>query len=101
MIGASDPISTQGVVGDTPTADLRPVTSIGVLDMSLEDAKKFLDQVDQSSALQQRLQEHKGQLVSIGQEHGFSFTQDELHDELRDRWAVSKPKDDPDTCTLG
>lgn len=68
--------------------------------MSMEDAKKFLDEVNNSPALQKKLQDHQGQLAAIAKEHGFDITQTELQDELRERWAVSKPKDDPDTCTM-
>ena len=68
--------------------------------MSKADAKKFLDSVDQSSNLQSRLEEHRSKIADIAAEHGYEFTAEELHDELRNRWQVSKPKDDPDTCTM-
>ena len=71
--------------------------------MASDDAAKFLDKVDQDSELQDQLREHQANLVKLGQEHGFEFTQQELHAHLRDRWGVTKPPayDDPDTTTVG
>ncbi len=68
--------------------------------MPAEHAKSFIDQVNQDPDLQKELQEAKAKLVEIAQGKGYNFTQDELHDELRRRWDVSKSKDDPETCTM-
>lgn len=68
--------------------------------MSAADAKKFIDMVNQDPALQQQVQQVKGALVDLAQKNGLSLTTEELHDELRGRWEVDKPKDDPDTCTI-
>jgi len=68
--------------------------------MSAADAKKFIDMVNQSPDLQKQVQQVKGALVDLAQKNGLNVTTEELHDELRDRWEVDKPKDDPDTCTI-
>ncbi len=71
--------------------------------MAADEAAKFLDKVDSDSDLQKKLKDHQASLVQMGKEHGFEFTQKELHSHLRERWGVSKPPayDDPDTTTLG
>ena len=69
--------------------------------MAAEDAKKFLDHVSQNPDVQAKVQDARAHLVNLGQEHGYDFSQEDLHDELRRRWGVTKPKDDPDTTTLG
>lgn len=63
-------------------------------------AKAFIDQVDTNKAMQNQLQQAAANFVEVGKQHGYHFTQEELHDELRRRWEISKPKDDPDTCTV-
>ena len=71
--------------------------------MAADDAKKFLDAIDNDPELQQKLKEHHANLVRMGKEQGFEFTQSELHEHLRQRWGVTKPPsyDDPDTSTAG
>lgn len=68
--------------------------------MSAEDAKKFIDLVNTDTQLQDAVKKVKGQMVDLAAQRGLTVTHDELHDELRDRWEVDKPKDDPDTCTI-
>lgn len=68
--------------------------------MSHEDAKRFIDQIDEDPKLQHRLHAAAANFVAVGEEHGYHFTQSELHEELRKRWGVKKPADDPDTYTV-
>jgi predicted ribosomally synthesized peptide with nif11-like leader len=68
--------------------------------MADNGAKEFLDKIDKDPVLQSKLQDATANFVELGKQHGFKFTQEELHDELRQRWNISKPKDDPDTCTV-
>lgn len=68
--------------------------------MSAEDAKKFIDLVNSSPELQERVTQIKGAMVDLAAQQGLTVTAEELHDELRDRWEIDKPKDDPDTCTI-
>ena len=68
--------------------------------MSAQDAKKFIDLVNTDPQLQEEVKKAKGVMVDLAAQHGLTVTPDELHDELRDRWGVQKPKDDPDTCTI-
>ena len=96
MMGEIDPNQMASALRRFPIHGLPE----GVQNMSTNDAKKFLDEVNKDPNLQKKLQDHQGQLANIGKDHGFNFTQAELQEELRERWAVSKPKDDPDTCTM-
>lgn len=68
--------------------------------MASSDAKKFIDAINNDPALQAKVQAAQGQMVDVAKEAGFDVSHDELHDELRQRWDVSKSKDDPDTCTF-
>ncbi len=65
--------------------------------MATEDVKKFLDRVNREPEVQKKLQEAQARFVEIGKEHGYDFTKEELHGELRQRWGITKAKDDPDT----
>ena len=67
---------------------------------SSNSAKDFLNAVDSNPALQNQLQQAQANIVKLGAEHGYDFTLDDLHNELRDRWAIEKPADDPNTCTV-
>lgn len=67
---------------------------------STNQAKAFLDQIDTNPDLQSALQETQANFVKLGAQHGFNFTSEELHEELRKRWDINKAKDDPDTCTV-
>lgn len=68
--------------------------------MSAEDAKKFIDLVNSTPQLQEEVTKIKGAMVDLAAKQGLTVTAEELHDELRDRWEIDKPKDDPDTCTI-
>ncbi len=68
--------------------------------MATGDVRRFLDQVDSNPALQETLMQAQGQFVQAGKDRGFDFTAEDLHDELRQRWGINKPMDDPHTCTF-
>ncbi len=63
-------------------------------------AHEFLAKIDKDPELQAKMQAAQANIIEIGKQNGFNFTLDELHDELRKRWEISKPKDDPNTCTV-
>ncbi len=63
-------------------------------------AQEFLAKIDQDPALQAEMQKAQANIVEIGKQNGFTFSLDELHDELRKRWEITKPKDEPNTCTV-
>ncbi len=70
------------------------------MDPQKNGAQEFLAKIDKDPELQAQMQEAQANIIEIGKQHGFDFTADELHDELRKRWEISKPKDDPNTCTV-
>jgi len=67
--------------------------------MSAKNVKKFLDEVDKSPELQQKLKKLRANWVKLGKKHGYDFTIKELHAHVAARWGVKKPPeyDDPDT----
>lgn len=67
--------------------------------MSVEHAKKYLDNVLQDPNLQKELPDVHGQLTQLGKKHGYNFSSDELKDELRRRWQ-EKDENDVDTCMM-
>jgi predicted ribosomally synthesized peptide with nif11-like leader len=69
--------------------------------MAAQDATKFVEALKTNTAMQNDVEEARNRMVEVGKKHGYNFTQDELHDELRQRWGVTKAKDDPDTTTVG
>ena len=71
-----------------------------MMDATNNGAHEFLAKIDKDPKLQAEMQEAQANILEIAKQHGFVFTLDELHDELRKRWEISKPKDDPNTCTV-
>lgn len=69
--------------------------------MSEANAEKFLDKAKNDSALQDELQNQRSKFMATAKQHGYEFTQEELHNVLKKRWAVKKPHDDPDTTCAG
>lgn len=61
--------------------------------MSAEDAKKFVDLINSDPQLQEEVKENRGNLTNLAAQRGFTFTQAELHDELRARWGIDKLED--------
>lgn len=75
--------------------------------MSLQEAHRFLEKVNEDSDLQKKLQEVGANFTSVAKAHGFDFTQDELSQKLHERWKIPgkqkgpKDPDTPDTCFFG
>lgn len=62
--------------------------------MSVDSARQFIDQIDQDAALQSAVGAPASvNLSEIGIAHGYEFTQEELHEELRQRWQMKQPED--------
>lgn len=70
--------------------------------MATADAKNFLDAVDQNqSGLRAQLKGTFDQIVQIAQQNGYNVSDEDLRNELRQRWGISNApnyQSDPDTC---
>jgi predicted ribosomally synthesized peptide with nif11-like leader len=69
--------------------------------MAAQDAKSFLDAVDQDPELRKKLSGSFQQIVKTAQENGYNISAKDLAQELRMRWGMTNPPDydsDPDTC---
>ena len=66
-----------------------------------KDAKDFFDKVASDPELQKQIKEAQGRLLEIAKKHGFEFSQAEMNQHLRERWAVDNPPkfDDVDITT--
>ena len=65
------------------------------------DAQKFLDAVDQDPNLRAQLQGAMTQIVQTAQQNGYNVTENELREELRNRWGMTNPPnyhENPNTC---
>ena len=65
------------------------------------DAQNFLDAVDQDPELRAKLQGAMAQIVQTAQENGYNVTENELREELRNRWGMTNPPnyhENPNTC---
>jgi predicted ribosomally synthesized peptide with nif11-like leader len=65
------------------------------------DAQNFLDAVDQDPQLRAKLQGAMTQIVQTAQENGYNITENDLREELRNRWGMTNPPnyhENPDTC---
>jgi predicted ribosomally synthesized peptide with nif11-like leader len=71
--------------------------------MATQDAKNFLDTVDQDPALRAQVKGSFDQVVQTAQQRGYNVSKKDLADELRTRAGMTSPppgyQDDPDTCT--
>jgi predicted ribosomally synthesized peptide with nif11-like leader len=69
--------------------------------MPSDDAKSFLDAVDQDPELRAKLNGALDQIVQTAKENGYNFDANDLRDELRNRWGMSNPPnyhENPQTC---
>jgi predicted ribosomally synthesized peptide with nif11-like leader len=71
--------------------------------MSQQEAKRFADALENDPRIRARVKGAWEHIVKVAKDEGYSFTDHELHDEMRDRWGASKlPKanetDHPFTC---
>jgi predicted ribosomally synthesized peptide with nif11-like leader len=69
--------------------------------MSAQDAKNFLDAVDQDPELRNQVKGAVHQIVTTAQNHGYNFSGQDLQEELHRRWGMNPPPGgeiDPDTC---
>jgi predicted ribosomally synthesized peptide with nif11-like leader len=68
------------------------------------DAKSFLDAVDQDPQLRAKLRGSLQHIVNAAAEHGYNISENDLRAELRAKWGMSTPPNyhsDPDTCFFG
>jgi predicted ribosomally synthesized peptide with nif11-like leader len=72
--------------------------------MAAQDAKNFLDAVDQDPDLQAQVKGSFDQVINTAQQHGYNVSKKDLSDELTRRWGMTNaPSTDdagPDTCFL-
>lgn len=72
--------------------------------MATEDAKKFLDAVDQNPDLQAQVKGSFDQVINTARQHGYNISKKDLSDELTRRWGMTNAPDTddvgPDTCFL-
>jgi predicted ribosomally synthesized peptide with nif11-like leader len=70
--------------------------------MSVQDAKKFVDEAEKDPELRKAGQQHWDSIAAAAKKHGLSFTRSELQQHLREKWSVPQmpAKDDVDTCTI-
>jgi predicted ribosomally synthesized peptide with nif11-like leader len=64
-------------------------------------AQNFLDAVDQDPQLRAKLKGAMEQIVQTAQESGYNVTENDLREELRNRWGMQNPPnyhENPDTC---
>ena len=71
--------------------------------MSVENAKKFFDDVDKDEHLRNEVRKNFRNLSAVAQKHGYHFKSSEMLEHLKSRWGATKsPKlgngDDADTC---
>lgn len=67
--------------------------------MAQDEARRFLDAVDQDPEMQKKMKAAWSNIVDLGKEHGYDFTMAEFNEHLHERWGIRKPlpEDDPDT----
>jgi predicted ribosomally synthesized peptide with nif11-like leader len=72
--------------------------------MAVQDAKNFLDAVDQDPELRTRVKGAFHQIVETAQQNGYNISAKDLADELRRRWGMNPQTQDgadPDTFCIG
>ena len=68
--------------------------------MPIEDARKFMDRTEQDESFRKTARERHDDIVNVGRENGYHFTEDEIRQAVHER--KGKPgyeDDDPDICT--
>ena len=70
--------------------------------MSIQDAKNFLNAVDQDPRLQEQVRGSFDQVVEMARQNGYEISAKDLAEELCLRWEVTRQPnyDDNDTCTF-
>lgn len=58
--------------------------------MSVANAKKFLDQVDQDPKLQKSIGKSLSAIVKTAHTHGFTFSKADMQKHLIKRWGTKK-----------
>lgn len=72
--------------------------------MAAQDAKNFLDSLDQNPELRAQVKGSFDQIVNTAQQNGYNISRKDLADELTRRWGMSSSsgaEEDPDTCFIG
>lgn len=72
--------------------------------MAIQDAKNFLDAVDQDPELKEQVKGSFHQIVDTAKQRGYNnMSAKDLSDELRRRWGMDTPQSydqDPDTFCI-
>jgi predicted ribosomally synthesized peptide with nif11-like leader len=71
--------------------------------MAVQDAKNFLDAVDQDPDLRAQVKGSFDQVVQTAKQRGYDVSWEDLADEIRTRAGMTRPPSsyhgEPDTCT--
>ena len=63
------------------------------------DAKSFLSAVEQDPDLRNKVRGSFSQILKTAQESGYSFSESDLRQELRNKWGMTEgAPSTPDTC---
>jgi hypothetical protein len=67
---------------------------------SKKDVRAFVDHLHKDKKMRSILKKGWDEVIQAGKKQGFSFTKQELHDHLKDRYNVTSVNegDEPDTC---
>jgi predicted ribosomally synthesized peptide with nif11-like leader len=70
--------------------------------MSVQNARKFFDEVDKDPALQKKLGKSMQQIIKTAKKKGFEFSAEDMRKHLKSRWGMTKaPKlTQTDMCTF-
>jgi predicted ribosomally synthesized peptide with nif11-like leader len=70
--------------------------------MSVEDAKRFAEQLEKDKALRVKLREAQHKILELAREYGYEFTYAEIHDVMREKWGATKlpPSEDLDESAI-
>ena len=71
--------------------------------MAANEAQRFLNDVETNQDLRKKLKGSVDQVIQTANANGYSFTENDLRQELRSKWGINNAphyEADPDTCTF-